>query len=104
MEIKSLNEIKSVLSKFKKASGVGYVVAPQLIKIAHQVGLQGYDKAMNRWWGGMIKEEKVYQPGEAIPTWVDFGIDWDGPALIERNGRLLLGIRKTIEEIEEAIK
>lgn len=105
MTIKTLEEIKAVLAKFPEASGVGYVIAPALIKIAIGVGLIGYKEALRNWEEGLVGDEKVYQPGENLPMYVPnvLLIDWDGPAIWRRIGGIQIGIKQTIENIEKII-
>jgi hypothetical protein len=103
MEIKSLDEIKHILSTNPEFNGVGYVVTPQLLKIAHHVGLVGYDEALLLWNTTGVMNERVYQKGEDRPK--DFGlqVNWDGPSLLRCNGGILVGLKKTLENIEAAI-
>lgn len=109
MEIKSLNEIKGIIEKFSEASKAGYVIAPQLIKIALKVGLIGYEVALEAWLKCDVFNEKVYEKGEQF----DFTegkkppmlfINYEGVGLREINGIPTVGIKRTIENIEEILK
>lgn len=103
MEIKSFDEVKAVIKQFPEASGVGYVVAPQLLKIGGHLGLPGCLAALEHWKVRSVIGEKVFVPGETIPTDNDFLISWEGPSLIMRNAKTIVGIKRLIEEIESAL-
>lgn len=105
MEIKSLEEIKSILKKFPKASGVGYVIAPQLIKIAIDCGLVGYREALENWSNKSVFSAKVFQKGEIIPADITgLMIDWEGDRLSYLGDGIKMGIEATIKSIEEIQK
>jgi len=101
--IKSLEEIKSILKKFKNASSVGYVVTPQLIKIAIQVGLMGYDEARIRWSNSNVFTDEATDDPEKLST-STLLIVWEGLPIRQRNEQIIIGIKRTIEDIETAIK
>ncbi len=104
MEIKSLNEIKSILAKFKNAGGVGFVIAPQLIKIAIQVGLLGYERALIRWQTNLVITETT-DTDDTNKMVNGLFINYEGPSLaIIKGNNICLGIKRTIEDIELAIK
>lgn len=105
MEIKSFEEIRGVLEKFKESGGVGYVITPQLLKIADQVGLVGYNQALMCWLNAGVFGAKVYEPGEVLPTAGDSTntqilVNWDGPGLCYKNGIITVGIEQTIKNIQ----
>lgn len=104
MEIKSFEEIKNILKQNKEASGVGYVIAPQLLKIASQIGLIGYDEALQQWTRTAISDEKVYQPGEVIPDGSGLFVDWEGDSLIRKGFGIYVGLKETIDRIEAVLK
>lgn len=66
MIIKELDEIKGVIEKFPEASKSGYVIMPQLLKIASQLGLMGYDQALTRWLNSDCTKSIVYPTGADI--------------------------------------
>jgi hypothetical protein len=115
-EIKSLNEIKAILKRFPEASGVGYVIAPQVAKIAWNLGLVGYDSAVMAWLNTPTEVmdetagtgEHVFKPGEALPaeTFNQFKliITWDGPALRCLASAYEIGLKLTLESIEAALR
>jgi len=91
--------VKTILKRHPKAGGVGYVIAPQLIKIANEVGLFGYDRALIDWNNCGVINETVSQPGESV---VDkrFSISWEGPALSLFSAGVKVGLEETIHQIE----
>jgi len=103
VEIKSFEEIKKILKQNKNADGVGYVIAPELIKIAKQVGLIGYDEALSRWKSTGIFAQNVVEKGEPLPNNFGLLISWEGPALQYKNTDIAIGIEQTIKQIELAI-
>jgi len=102
--IKSFEEIKNILRKFKRANGVGYVITPQLLLIGEKIGLFGYSEALAKWREGSVFTEKVCEKDERIGIPSGLFISWNGPSLIRNGERIFLGIEKAIEEIEEALK
>jgi hypothetical protein len=107
MTVKSFEEIKDILKKYKRASGVGFVILPQLLKIAIQVGLVGYWEAQQKWLESSIYGASVGAEGvegrEVKPR--SIAISWEGPGLWRDNtGCIRVGIERTIQEIEMLLK
>jgi hypothetical protein len=105
-EIKSLEEIKLILKQNKNAGGVGYVIAPELMKIAKDLGLVGYGEALIKWAGSGVFDQKVYAKGEPIPGGVDspsLMVSWEGPALRYGGQGIALGIKETLRQIDLAL-
>jgi hypothetical protein len=107
VKIQSLEEIKKVLKKFKKAGGVGFVLAPKIIQIAQQVGLAGYSDAMARFLRGSIYSEQVITDVPIDATDATDATDgngllisWEGPSLRYISTNLCIGLERTLEEIE----
>lgn len=91
---------------FRKARGVGYVIAPMLIKIAREVGLVGYDQAMTAWENGSTFSEKVVKKSDIEPVFLAplLQIDYDGPALSYHKGHVVIGIKQTVKNIEVMLR
>ena len=102
-EIKSFEEIKKVLKQNKNAGGVGYVIAPELIKIAKDCGLLGYGEALTRWNETGSFSQSVIGKGEPIPNNFGLLIDWEGPALQYKGTNIAIGLEQTIRQIELAL-
>jgi len=101
--IKSLAEIKSIVKKFKNASGVGFAITPQLIKIAIQVGLMGYDEARVIWTNSNVFADQATDDPALLQN-SPLLIVWEGLPIRRSNGQIIIGIKRTIEDIETAIK
>lgn len=103
MVIKSFEEVKSIIAKFPKASGVGYVVVGQLMKIASQLGLPGYGQANIVYLGGSVLSEQVFDE-EHVPSGTPLQITWDGPSIVQQNDTYRIGIKETMNQIDLIIK
>ena len=102
--MKSLDEIKSILKKFPEAHGVGFVIEAPLAKIARDVGLPGYGDFLEMWKGGnVIQRETVYGEGDEVPDVVGSYFSYNGPALYRNGARLIMGIERTINSIEDIL-
>lgn len=108
--IKSFEEVKKIIEKFPEASGVGYVVASQLLKIANKLGLPGeYENALCNWFSSGVLGERVYKTAiEAIENGAKLVVNWDGLPLLKVNHKgehtFVVGLKALIEEIEKAAK
>ena len=104
MEIKSFEEIKSILKKFKHAGGVGFTIAHELFKIASQVGLLGYADALNRWFSRSISSATTDET-EIAKMSNGLSINWEGASLrIDSKNNIIVGLKRTIEDIELVVK
>lgn len=105
MEIKSFNEVKRILKKFPEASGVGYVLTGQVLKIAKQLGMIGYAEALMAWHESKVFSEKVFDnDADALRADVRLIINWKGLGLRLIENTYIVGLYRTIEDIEEALK
>jgi hypothetical protein len=106
MTVKSFEEIKDILKKYKRASGVGFVILPELVHIATKLGLVGYGDALLEWHKSSITGQSVGKgktEEEKLPR--SIAISWEGPGLWRDNtGCIRVGIERTIQEIEMLLK
>ena len=109
--IKSFEEIKKIVEKFPEASGVGYVITPQLLKIATKLRLdKGYQDALIQWFDGGVLFETVYEDiRQAIENGARIIVNWEGAPLIQiknrdKNTVYIIGLKALLAEVEQAAK
>lgn len=103
MQIKSFEEIKNLIEKFPEAGGIGFVILPQLLKIANEIGLSGYADALGRWELTSVLNEKTGELGELTGKIV---LGFTGPSILylKEKDQIYIGIEQTVKNIEEALK
>lgn len=102
---RALKEIKEILKKFPRFGGVGFVVAPKIVKLAAELGLGGYDLALSYWLKNeslrdTCDEEELEKFTDPENTEFGFGVFWEGANLRFFNNKCSVGLKNTLEQIE----
>ena len=108
MIIKSFEEVKRIIEKFPEASGVGYVVTPELLRIAQNLGLPGgsWDGALSCWASKSVVDQIVFESvdNDALKR-ASIIINWEGLPYIKLScGTIIIGLKELIILIDKAIK